>query len=62
MGDFYDQVTHFIPDLRAKLHIFIQTTRVIVRNSYQNTIFFGKKNYYYQIMCIFAHELSTNTK
>ena len=24
--------------------------------------FFGEKNYYYQIMCIFAHELSTNTK
>ena len=34
----------------------------LVRNSYQNTIFLGEKNYYYQIMCIFAHELSTNTK
>ena len=35
MGDFYNQVTHFIPDFACKVTHFIQTTRVIVCFSYQ---------------------------
>ena len=35
MGDFYNQVTHFIPDFACKVTHFIQTTRVIVCFSFQ---------------------------